>query len=88
MDFGITGVAAITALCFLLGQAVKAAGHMCKWIPVLCGGAGCILGIVGWQVIPGFPAGDPISAAAVGTVSGFAATGVHQVCKQIRKDEK
>ena len=40
LDFGITGVAAITVLCFLLGQAVKATGKLCRWIPVICGAAG------------------------------------------------
>ena len=35
-------------------------------------------------LIPDFPAYDPITAAAVGVVSGFAATGVHQVYKQIK----
>ena len=75
LDFGITGVAAITVLCFLLGQAVKATGKLCRWIPVICGAAGCVLGILGWKLIPDFPAYDPITAAAVGVVSGFAATG-------------
>ena len=84
LDFGITGVAAITVLCFLLGQAVKATGKLCRWIPVICGAAGCVLGILGWKLIPDFPAYDPIIAAAVGVVSGFAATGVHQVYKQIK----
>ncbi len=85
LDFGITNVAAITVLCFLLGQAVKATGKLCRWIPVICGAAGCVLGIFGWKLIPDFPAYDPITAAAVGAVSGFAATGIHQVCKQIKK---
>ena len=85
MDFGITGVAAITAMCFLLGQAMKLTGKLCKWIPVLCGLAGCLLGLAGWQVIPGYPASDPITAAAVGAVSGFAATGIHQIYKQAVK---
>ena len=65
LDFGITGVAAITVLCFLLGQAVKATGKLCRWIPVICGAAGCVLGILGWKLIPDFPAYDPITAAAV-----------------------
>lgn len=85
MDFGITGVAAITALCFLLGQAIKLTGMLCKWIPVLCGLVGCLLGLAGWQVIPDYPASDPITAAAVGAVSGFAATGIHQIYKQAVK---
>ena len=33
--------------------------------------------------MPDFPAGDAISAAAVGIVSGLAATGAHQAVKQM-----
>jgi hypothetical protein len=34
-------------------------------------------------VIPDFPATDYLTAIAVGIVSGFAATGVHQVYRQL-----
>lgn len=84
MDFGIATVAAITIIAFLVGLAAKnipAVGD--KWIPVICGAVGCVLGIVGMNVIPDFPAADIISAAAVGIVSGLAATGVHQIGKQL-----
>jgi hypothetical protein len=84
MDFGITGVAAITVLCYLLGQAVKASPLNSKWIPLICGGFGSILGVAGMYVMTQFPASDPITAAAIGAVSGLAATGAHQVCKQIK----
>ena len=90
MDFagmGITGVAGITVLCYLMGMAVKASPIPCKWIPVFCGGLGVILGVVGFFTTPGFPAADPISAAAVGVASGLAATGVHQACRQMKKKE-
>ena len=36
------------------------------------------------KIMPEFPANDIITAAAVGVVSGFAATGVHQAYKQIK----
>ena len=36
--------------------------------------------------IPDYPAGDPITAAAVGIVSGLAATGLHQAAKQLGKE--
>ena len=36
--------------------------------------------------IPDYPAGDPITAAAVGIVSGLAATGLHQAAKQLSKE--
>lgn len=87
MDFGIAGVAAITVICYLIGQAVKATGIDNKWIPIVCGIIGLILGVVAMYVMPDFPANDPITSAAVGVVSGLAATGVNQVYKQITKSE-
>lgn len=85
MDFGITGIAAITVLCFLAAQGAKATAIDNKWLPVICGGLGGILGVVGMKIMPDFPAHDIITAAAVGVVSGFAATGVHQAYKQIKE---
>ena len=82
MDFGIAGVASITVIAYLIGQGVKAN----KWIPIICGIAGLVLGIAAMYVMPDFPAHDPITAAAVGAVSGFAATGIHQAAKQQKKD--
>ena len=54
-------------------------------IPVVCGVTGGILGVAGMYLIPEFPAGDVINAAAIGIVSGLASTGVHQVIKQVGK---
>lgn len=83
MDFGITGIAAITVLCYLAAQGVKATSLDNKWLPVICGVLGGILGVVGMRVMPDYPATDIVTAAAVGVVSGFAATGVNQVYKQL-----
>ena len=83
MDFGITGVVGITVICYLLAQGVKAFGLNKKWLPVICGTLGGILGIIGMYKIPDFPAHDIINAAAVGIVSGLASTGAHQVYKQM-----
>lgn len=87
MDFGIAGVAAITALAYLIGQGVKASGIANKWIPVICGVVGLVLGIVALYIMPDFPADDPITAAAIGAVSGLAATGIHQAAKQQQKED-
>ena len=86
MDFGIASVAAITVLCYLAAQAVKATPLDNKWLPVICGVLGAILGVVGMTVMPDFPATDYITSAAVGVVSGLAATGVNQVYKQLKND--
>ena len=87
MDFGIASVAAITVIAYIVGQIVKATGLDNKWIPVICGVAGGALGVAGMYVMPDFPATDPITAVAVGIVSGLAATGVNQVVKQLTGTE-
>lgn len=84
MDLGIATVGSIVVLCFLLGQLMKATPLDNRWIPVICGGFGIGLGILAFYLhIPDMPAGDPITAAAVGAVSGFAATGINQIYKQL-----
>ena len=83
MDFGIASVAAITVIAYIVGQIVKATGLDNKWIPVICGVFGGALGAVGMFLMPDFPANDPITAVAVGIVSGLAATGVNQAVKQL-----
>ena len=85
MEFGIASVAGITVICYLAAQAVKATNLDNKWLPVICGVLGGILGVVGLYWIPEYPAQDIITAIAVGIMSGLAATGVNQVYKQITK---
>lgn len=87
MDFaslGIASVAAITVVCYLIGMAVKASGLNDKWIPVIVGVSGLVLGVAGMFIIPDYPANDYITAAAVGIVSGLAATGINQITKQMK----
>ena len=81
--FGIAGVAAITVICYLIGQGVKASGLDNKWIPGIVGACGGVLGVAGMFLMADFPAGDVLTAAAVGIVSGLAATGVNQAGKQL-----
>ena len=84
-SLGIAGVAVITVICFLVGEVVKATGLDNKWIPIICGVVGAALGIAGMFIMPDFPACDYLTAAAVGIVSGLAATGINQVYKQLSK---
>ncbi len=84
MDFGIAGVAAITVICYLGAQGVKATTLDNKWLPVICGVLGGILGIVGLYCMPDFPGTDPLTSIAIGIVSGLAATGANQVYKQLK----
>lgn len=86
MDFGIVNVVAITVIVYIIGLGVKATKLDNRWIPVLCGTLGMCLGIAALYLgIPDFPAGDPLTAAAVGGASGLAATGIDQAAKQLKK---
>lgn len=80
---GITGVAAIVVICYLLAEAIKATKLDNKWLPVLCGVFGGALGVVAMYIMPEYPASDYITAVAVGIVSGLAATGADQIAKQL-----
>lgn len=82
-SLGITGVASITAICYLVGQAVKITPLDSKFIPVIAGFAGAFLGVAGMYLMPDFPATDYLTAVAVGIASGLAATGVDQVVKHM-----
>lgn len=86
MDFGIANVAAITVICYLVGKIVKVTPWSNdQYIPIACGVAGGLLGVVGLYLgLPDFPAGDPLTAVAVGIVSGLAATGANQAVKQLK----
>lgn len=83
MDFGIASVAAITVICYLIGLVVKASGLDNKYIPASVGVCGGVLGVAALYLgVADFPAADPLTAVAVGIVSGLAATGVNQMVKQ------
>ena len=84
-SFGMAGVAAITVICYL-ATAVKQTPLANKWLPSICGALGGLLGLAAMYInVPDFPAADPLTALAVGIVSGLAATGADQVIKQIGK---
>ena len=80
---GITGIAAITVICYLAAECIKATALDNKWLPVVCGILGGALGIVAMFIMPDFPGGDYITAVAIGIVSGLAATGANQIGKQL-----
>ena len=75
MEFGITGVAGVTVICYLAAQLVKATPLDKKWLPGICGLLGAILGAIGLYTMPGWPSSDILDSIAIGIVSGFAATG-------------
>lgn len=84
---GIAGIPAIVIICYLLGMGLKA---WSVWddtkIPVMMGVFGLCLGLVAFIWCGNLiPTDDPMTAAAIGIVSGLTATGVNQVWKQARK---
>lgn len=89
---GVATVAAIIVICYLIGMIVKASPLQDKWIPIVCGVCGGVIGALALLFgMPEFPAQDYFSAVAVGIMSGLTATGVNQIGKQLAKsgtDEK
>lgn len=79
-------VSGIIVICYLIGMAVKASSLDDKFIPIIVGLCGGILGVAGLLTMPTFPVDNVIDAVAVGIASGLAATGVHQIGKQLTKD--
>ena len=72
----------------VIAAGIKATPLDNKWLPVICGVAGIILGLAALYFgMPDFPAHDPINAAAIGAVSGLAATGINQIGKQLAKPD-
>ena len=86
MDFGIVNVVAVTVVVYIVGLGIKATKLDNKWIPVICGGLGMLLGVAAMYLgVPDFPTTDVLTAAAVGGASGLAATGVNQTVKQMKQ---
>ena len=85
MDFGMVNIVTITVLVYIVGLGIKATNLDNKWIPVICGAVGAVLGVVALMIgMPDFPASDFLTAAAVGGASGLSATGIDQVKKQLK----
>lgn len=83
--FGFASVAAITVICYLIGLGVKLSPLDNKWIPLIVGILGGVLGVLGMFAMPDFPAHDMLTAIAVGIVSGLAATGINELGKQLKE---
>ena len=84
---GTASVAVITVLVYVLADIIKATPMPSKWLPAFCGVIGGLLGVVGMLTMPEFPVQDVLSAVAVGAVSGWAATGVHETTHIAKKEE-
>lgn len=78
----VATVVSIVIICYLIGIGIKLSPLDDKWIPLCVGIAGGVLGVLGMNVIPNYPADNIMDAIAVGIVSGFAATGVDQAFRK------
>ena len=85
-ELGIAAIPVITVICFLVAEAVKATPLDNTWLPIICGVVGGALGVVAMYVMENFPSNDILTSIAIGIVSGLAATGAHQVYKQLTKE--
>lgn len=84
-------VPGIVLIVYLLAEGYKwlinGSERWMRLLPVVCGLAGGILGLVCFFALPGFIGADnALTAAAIGITSGFAATGANQVFKQLAKN--
>ena len=88
MTFDFVPVAAILVICYLIGMGLKAwQAFDDRKIPVVMGICGGVLGGVAFAFAPGVvPAGDLLTAIAIGIVSGLSATGANQIAKQAGKE--
>ena len=59
-----------------------------KYLPVVAGVSGLILGIISFYLVPELIGNtNLLTSIAIGIVSGLAATGSNQILKQTRKEE-
>lgn len=78
---------AIVVVCYLIGFACKTIGNgaIDRFIPIICGTCGAVLGMIIYFTIPDYMAAENWAVAlAIGIVSGFAATGINQIYKQLK----
>lgn len=78
---------AIVVICYLVGIGLKAFNNenFDRFIPVICGLLGAVLGVTMYFTIPNFiPADNWAVAIAIGIVSGLSSTGVNQIYKQLK----
>lgn len=88
--FEFATIPAVAAICYFVGYCVKQLINkedVDRFIPVITGTLGAILGAVIFKVYPDMiAANDYFTAIAIGIASGFAATGVNQIYKQLKKN--
>ena len=89
-QLGIIGYGAITAIAFFVGFVIKQTALPDKWIPVFTLATGAGLGLMCYYGGVEDYAVNVVEGIARGIVSGAAATGIHQIWRQLggSKDEE
>lgn len=88
LEMNIASYGGIAILAYLVGLIASAVPVENKWIPCIVGAFGLLMGILGFYIVPDFPAHNLIDAAAVGVMSGLFSTGVDQIRKQLHPSDK
>ena len=89
----MVSIPVITILCYFLGEFFKLVilrkKKRYKYIPIIVGGIGGILGLLIYYISPEllFNTTNPFVAMAIGIVSGLASTGGNEIVKKILKKE-
>ena len=77
----------LTVICYLSVELFKLFVKK-KYLPVISGSTGAILGVIAYYVTPTLIENTNIlTAISIGIVSGLAATGSNQIIKQLKKGE-
>ena len=75
----------LTVICYLVTEVFKLFVKK-KYLPVISGITGAILGVIAYFITPTLIENTNIlTSVAIGIVSGLAATGSNQIFKQIKK---
>lgn len=87
-ELGIIGYGAITAIAFFVGFVIKQTALPDKWIPVFTLATGAGLGLMCFYGGVEDYAVNVVEGIARGIVSGAAATGIHQIWRQLGGDKE
>ena len=88
-DIGLSSAVAIVVICYLVGYGLKAWDKFDdRKIPVIMGVVGAALGAAAFYIAPNVVmAEDPLTAIAIGILSGLSATAINQIYKQAKKED-
>lgn len=78
----------IVAICYFAGLCAKAFKLTGRFIPLVTGSLGGLLGVVGFFTMTDYPAKDLMTAVAIGIISGLASTGFNETIKNLLKRSK